>query len=130
MAKILVVDDNPTLVKEIRAFLEDEEHTVVTAANGEEGLKKIQKEKPDLMVLDVMMPGKDGFQVSREVRKDPNIRETPILMLTGIKEDMGLDFKQDAGDPDWLPVNDYCDKPIDPDTLIEKVNQLLQKKQG
>lgn len=127
MAKILIVDDDPDIVQAMRLVLQDKGYIVITSENAEEGINSTQKEKPDLIILDVMMPGQDGFDACRILKKDPGTQKIPILMLTAIKDKMGMDFKGEAGDEDWLPVDDYCDKPLDNKELIAKVESLLNK---
>jgi CheY-like chemotaxis protein len=128
MAKILIVDDDPDIVESIRVVLESQGYGVISAVNGLEGLTRTKKEKPDLIILDVMMPeGVDGFEVAREIKKDPKTQPIPILMLTAIKDKTGLDFQKEAGDKDWLPVEDYCAKPLNHDALLKKVSKLLGK---
>ncbi|MCM8797931.1 MAG: response regulator [Candidatus Omnitrophica bacterium] len=130
MAKILIIDDDPDMVKAMRVVLESKNYQVETASSGKEGLKKAEQGKPDLIILDVMMENLDtGFEVSRELKKDCILKDIPILMLTSIKERTGLDFEKEAGDKDWLPVDAYCDKPLNPDDLVAKVEALLQKRQ-
>jgi CheY-like chemotaxis protein len=70
----------------------------------------------------------DGFEMARELKKDPNFKEMPILMLTGVKDKTGIDFKSSAGDPTWLPVDGYLEKPIEPNVLLAEVEKLLTKK--
>ncbi|MCQ9205650.1 MAG: response regulator [Omnitrophica bacterium] len=123
MAKILIIDDDPDLIESMRVVLESKGYEVISAESGEEGLEKQKKQKPDLIVLDVMMPKMDGFETARAIKKTGN--NTPVLMLTAIKDKMGLDFKNSAGDPDWLPVDDYCEKPLDKGSLIAKIEKLL-----
>jgi CheY-like chemotaxis protein len=125
MAKILIIDDDPDLIESMRVVLTSKEHEVISAPGGEEGLEALKKEKPNLVILDVMMPEMDGFEVARKMKKDSATGKIPILMLTAIKEKMGLDFKKEAGDEAWLPVDDYCEKPIDQENLLTKVGQLL-----
>jgi len=128
MAKILIIDDDQDLVEAMRIILESKNYQVISADSGEEGLKLVKMDKPDLINLDVMMESMDkGFEVARILKKDKDYREIPILMLTAIKERTGLDFKNEAGDEDWLPVDDYCDKPLKPEELILKVEALLRK---
>ena len=129
MAKILIIDDDSDIVESMRVVLESKGYSVSCAFTGSEGLKKAREEYPDLIILDVMMPeGIDGFEVAREMRKDAGIKQVPILMLTAIKEKTGLDFQKEAGDEDWLPVDDYCAKPLNHDALLKKVAKLLGKK--
>lgn len=127
-AKVLIIDDDPDIVEAMKVVLETKHYNVTLAKSGEEGLKKVKMEKPDLIILDVMMESSDkGFDVARVLKKDQNYKNIPILMLTAIKEKTGLDFKNEAGDRDWLPVDDYCDKPLNPVELISKVETLLKK---
>ena len=129
MAKILIVDDDPDIVESMRVVLESQGYRVSCAANGREGLKMTREGAPDLIVLDVMMPdGMDGFEVAREIKGDPKMKHIPILMLTAIKEKTGLDFQKEAGNEDWLPVEDYCSKPLNHDVLLKKVSKLLGAK--
>ena len=125
-AKILVVDDDQDFVSAIQANLESENYNVITAPNRTEGMQKIRSEKPDLAIFDVMMTTwEDGFEMAREVKKDPELKNIPILMLTAIKDMTGMNFKSSAGDPDWCPVDEFIDKPVDFDILLEKVRGLL-----
>ncbi|NQV04701.1 MAG: response regulator [Candidatus Omnitrophica bacterium] len=126
--KILIIDDDPDIVEAMKVVLESKKYQVATAKSGEEGLKKVKQKKPDLIILDVMMEtqGK-GFEVARAIKGDEDSKNTPILMLTAVKENTGLDFKKEAGDDAWLPVDAYLDKPLKPDELISKVELLLRK---
>lgn len=128
MARILIIDDDPDIVEAMKVVLKSRNYEVAMARSGQEGLEKVKLEKPDLIILDVMMEtGDKGFEVAREFKKDKNYKDIPILMLTAIKERTGLDFKNEAGDEVWLPVDDYCDKPLNPQELISKVETLLKK---
>ncbi len=127
--KIVIVDDDKDIRDSLRAILESSQYTVVTAANKSEGMEKIKAEKPDLALLDVMMETwQDGFEMARELKKDPNFKDMPILMLTGIKDQTGIDFKSTAGDPTWLPVDGYLEKPVEPNALMAEIGKLLSKK--
>ena len=124
--KILIVDDDVDHTKSIQVILESEDYSVVTACDRNEGMEKIKQEKPDLIILDVMMTTwHDGFEMSRELKKNPQFKEIPILMLTAVKERTGLGFKSTAGDPEWLPVDGFMDKPIEPESLLSEVEDLL-----
>ena len=129
MEKILIIDDDPDIVEGMKVVLESKNYQVDSAKNGQEGLEKVKLNKPDLIILDIMMETADrGFEVARELKKDANYKNILILMLTAIKDRMGLDFKNEAGDEAWLPVDDYVDKPLKPEELISKVERLLGKK--
>ena len=109
----------------MRVTLGSKGYDIITSGNGEEGLKKARQDKPDLIILDVMMPGMDGFESCRKLKNDPDLQKIPILMLTAIKDKMGLDFQKEAGDRDWLPVEMYCAKPLDHHDLVQRVESLL-----
>jgi CheY-like chemotaxis protein len=128
-AKILITDDDQDIRDSVQAILEPLQYEVVTAASKVEGLEKVESEKPDLIILDVMMSSwQDGFEMARELKKDPQHKDIPILMMTGVKEQTGLNFKSAAGDPTWCPVEEFLDKPVEPDVLIAKVEKLLSEK--
>ena len=129
-ARILIVDDDADIVEAMRLVLEKRGHKVALAADGNEGMAKARAGKPDVIILDVMMPGLDGFEVARELKGDSQTRGISILMLTAIKDKMGFDFQEKASDPNWLPVDDYCDKPLDYEVLLEKIKHLLSNKKG
>lgn len=126
IAKIVVVDDDRDIRDTLQLILEGKQYDVFTAANKTEGMQTIREQKPDLAILDVMMSSwQDGFELSRELKGDPELKEMPILMLTGVKEQTGVDFKSSAGDPTWLPVDGFLEKPVRPDILLEEVARLL-----
>ena len=127
--KILIVDDDQDLRESLAAILEGRDYSVTTAGSKEEGLEKIRSDKPDLMLLDVMMSEwQDGFEMARELKGDPEFKDVPILMLTGVKDKTGIDFKSAAGDPTWCPVDGFLEKPVSPDVLIEHIGKLLSEK--
>lgn len=124
--KILVTDDDQDIRDSLQAILEAQDYTVVTAADKDEGMEKIKSEKPDLMILDVMMSTwQDGFEMARELKQDPEYKNIPILMLTGVKDKTGIDFKSTAGDETWNPVDGFLEKPVDPDVLLSEIKKLL-----
>ncbi len=128
-AKILIVDDDLDFTKALQVTLESEQYTVVTAVDRTEGMEKIRAEKPDLLILDVMMSTwQDGFEMSRELKKHTQFKDMPILMLTAVEKRSGIGFKSTAGDPTWLPVDAFLDKPVEPEILLAEVKKLLSKK--
>lgn len=127
--KILIADDDQDIRDSLQAILETRKYTVITAADRDEGMEKIKTEKPDLLILDVMMKTwQDGFEMSRELKKDPQFKNIPILMLTGIKKETGIGFDDAAGDPTWCPVEGFLNKPVEPRILLEEVEKLLSEK--
>jgi two-component system alkaline phosphatase synthesis response regulator PhoP len=129
--KILIVDDDPDILAAIGAVLEARNYEVATARDGEEGLARLREEKPDLMILDLLMPRKDGFAVCKEL-KDPRwskYSDMPILMLTSVREEVSRRrYELETGLS--LDVDDYVEKPIDPFLLVERVENLLKKEKS
>ena len=124
--KILIVDDDPDITEAMKIVLENQGYVVESALDGTEGIQKIKAASPDLIILDVMMnTSQEGFVLSRELKQNPDYKDIPILMVTSVKEKTGIDFKPAAGDESWLPVEDYLDKPVKPEILLEKVKKLL-----
>ena len=125
---ILIIDDDEDIRLAVQALLENKDYTVETAATKEEGLEKFTSLKPDLAILDVMMVSwQDGFELARELKKKPDLKNVPILMLTGVENKTGFEFKSAAGDEEWLPVEGFLDKPVEPDVLLAEVEKLLNK---
>ena len=127
--RILIVDDDPDFVAVMKVVLQGEQYSVSSASDRDEGMNQIQAEKPDLIIMDVMMSTwSDGFEMSRDLKKDPRYQDIPILMLTGVEERTGIGFKSTAGDSEWLPVNGFLDKPVEREVLLEEVKSLLSRR--
>jgi two-component system, OmpR family, response regulator len=121
--KILIVDDDPDIVEAGRLVLEREGYEVDGAPDRASGMKKISEDKPDLLILDVMMEQPDdGLLMAREIRKAGHT--LPIIMLTSVNAAMGLNIDKDE---EMVPVEEFQPKPVDPHTLIAKVKMLLAK---
>lgn len=118
---ILLVDDEPDIIEIIRYNLSSEGYRIITAENGKEGLKTAIKEKPHLIILDVMMPEMDGMETCIQLRKVPELKETVIAFLTARGEDYSQMAGYDAG------ADDYITKPIKPKVLTSKVKALLRR---
>ena len=128
-AKILIAEDNTDFRDSLQAILESQRYTVISAVNKTDGMEKIKAEKPDLAILDIMMSTwVDGLQMSRELKNDPQFKDMPILILTGIKTKIGIDLKATVGDPQWCPADAYLEKPVEPDILLAEVAKLLAGK--
>jgi len=129
-AKILVVDDDPDILDAVTMILETQGYQVVTARGGLEGLATLKAEKPDLMILDLLMPKMDGFAVCKELQ-DPRwakYKDIPILILTSVREEASRRrYELETGLE--LDVDDYVEKPVSPDILLERVGKLIKKKQ-
>jgi two-component system alkaline phosphatase synthesis response regulator PhoP len=131
MAKILIIDDDPDIVLSVRLTLEAAGHAVAEASNGTTGMAAIKADRPELIILDVMMDtNTEGFQMAMKLRNpDPSseyaaYRDIPILMLTAVHSTTPLRFEPDI---DYLPVELFVDKPIDPDDLMNKVEWVLNR---
>jgi CheY-like chemotaxis protein len=124
--KMLVVDDDIDFQEATTTLLEAKGYAVVTASDGEEGYQKAKTEKPDLMLLDVMMAhDSEGFDVARKLNEDPATKDIPIIMITGIKKAKGLPFSFEP-DQDWLPVKAVLEKPVKPDALFSAIKNAME----
>lgn len=119
--KILLVDDEPDILEFVGYNLKKEEFQVITASDGREGLKIAQKEKPHLILLDVMMPDMDGIETCEQIRRTPGLEDTLIAFLTARGEDYSQLAGFDAG------ADDYITKPIKPKVLISRMKALLRR---
>ena len=119
--KILLVDDEPDILEIVGYNLSSEGYQVITAANGQEGVKKAKKELPHLIILDLMMPEMDGIEACEIIRKNPDLKNTIITFLTARGEDYSQVAGFDAG------ADDYITKPIKPKVLVSKVKALLRR---
>jgi two-component system phosphate regulon response regulator PhoB len=125
--KILVIDDEPDMVTFLCTLLEDNGYETMTAVDGEEGLAKCKSEKPDMVSLDLLMPNKTGIKMYRELRKDPEISNTPVVMVTGFgKDDVpSMDFKKWIQDRAIRAPEAYIEKPVDTTVLLEAVKKAI-----
>ncbi|HSW59355.1 MAG TPA: response regulator, partial [bacterium] len=122
MTTILCVDDTPQNLKLLEAFLAPAGYEILEAENGETALKIIQTENPDLVLLDVMMPDMDGFEVIRKIRQDEKLQQLPIILVTALKEKEDRIKGIDAG------CDDFISKPVDKMELLARVRSLLKVK--
>jgi DNA-binding response OmpR family regulator len=129
--KILVVDDDPDMRDALTIILESQGYQIVTAQDGVEALANLKAEKPDLMMLDLLMPKMDGFAVLKELQdaRWSKYREIPILILSSVREEASR-RRYELETALTLAVDDYIEKPIAPDVLLERVEKLLKKKKS
>jgi DNA-binding response OmpR family regulator len=129
-ANILIIEDDRDLVSSMRVIFESVDYTVRTAYNGKEGYEQIQKKKPDLIILDVMMAtDTEGFDLAFKLRNQPEYRDIPIIMVTGFTQrmaELGPEKFQHILGEDW-PVTKIFEKPIDPDELMAAVEIALKE---
>ena len=117
--KILIIDDDVDLVQVMKGTLESKLFEVIVAHNGRDGLQKAKSEKPDIVILDLMMPVMDGWAFAEQYNKDPVLAKTPVLALTSFSESLGQPFP--------FQVSEYLQKPLKPRDLIAKVEEPLKK---
>lgn len=122
MKKILFIEDEPDLITLIKTRLEANDFEVVTAADGEEGLKKVYEERPSLVLLDVIMPKMDGFEVCRRLKSDPEVAGIPVVIITasGVRDVEKKSFEAGA--------QGFIRKPFEPTDLLWKIKNLTQEK--
>ena len=118
-AKILVVDDEVYILHILDFILGAENYDVITATNGEQALQKVRDEKPDLVVLDIMMPKLDGSDTCRISKSDPKTKLIPVILLTAKGREVDQKLGKEVG------ANDYITKPFSPSKLIERVQAIL-----
>jgi len=123
---ILMVDDDPSFLDATTTVVEGFGFRTKRALSAEEGFEKLKEELPDLIVLDVMMARLNtGFDCCRKLKTDEKTKHIPILMLTAVDKKYPFDFGSAAGEEDWLPVDDFMDKPVEAMELVEHIRKLL-----
>ena len=127
--KLLIVDDEPDVTALAQAVLADDGYTFVTAGDGEEGFRMAKTEKPDLILLEVQMPKKDGFQTFGDLRRDEATKHIPVIMLTAVTARTGIRFDgKTMGEYFGSEPEAYLDKPIEPSRLRDTVKRLVCRK--
>lgn len=124
MQQILVVDDDKDIVRLVRAYLEKAGFQVLTAYDGATALHILRHDKPTLLVLDLMLPDADGWDITRLVRSDPGLAQTPIIMLTARVDDTDKIIGLELG------ADDYITKPFNPREVVARVRSVLRRSQG
>ena len=144
--KVMIIDDDENAVKFLSVVLSENGYEPLSAADGREGLEKLQQSKVDLIILDVMMPKRTGFVLFKQLKKDEQLRDIPVLMLTGVAASLA-DMDDEADDSFARPYDSlrealrkniremreegelkpemFVDKPVDPDSFLERVRQLI-----
>ena len=125
MKKVLIIDDDP-FIREVLTTILEGKYELKEAGSRVEGTQAVKEFQPDLVLLDVMMEERDsGFEMARQLNQNEELKDTKILIITSADKKMGLAFEEFAGDPDWLPVDDYIVKPIDSKQVLSKVEKLI-----
>ncbi|MGE8407136.1 MAG: twitching motility response regulator PilH [Pseudomonas sp.] len=120
MARILIVDDSPTEMYKLTGMLEKYGHQVLKAGNGADGVALALQEKPDAVLMDIVMPGMNGFQATRQLSKDPTTVDIPVIIVTTKDQETDKVWGKRQG------ARDYLTKPVDEDTLIKVLNGVLK----
>lgn len=121
MSKILIVDDSATMVEMVKAILEGEGYSVITASDGQEGLNKAKSESPDLIILDVMLPKMDGYKICRMLKFDEKFKHIPVVMFTSKGAESDKKLGQEVG------ASDFITKDISPEQITGTVARHLKK---
>src|SRR5689334_10585349 len=122
--RILVVDDDREIVRLVRAYLEKEHYQVLIANDGQTALHMVRREHPNLIVLDLMLPDRDGWEITRTIRNDSTLHSIPIIMLTARIEDSDKIIGLELG------ADDYITKPFNPREMVARVRSVLRRSQG
>jgi len=128
--RIVVVDDDVQLVESVTTLLESVGYEVFSAHRAEKGFDLAKEKQPDLILLDVMFagpPGPDGIEISRRIRKDPKLKDTPVVMLSGVKKVLELGYDM-TPDESFMPVEAFIDKPVKPEKLLTTIDEVLESK--
>ena len=121
MARILIVDDSPTEMYKLTGMLEKHGHEVLKAENGADGVALARQEKPDVVLMDIVMPGLNGFQATRQLTKDPETGNIPVIVVTTKDQETDMVWAQRQG------AKGYLTKPVDEEQLILKVKKVLEE---
>jgi len=123
-ARILLIDDDHDFVEATRTVLESGPYEVTVAYDGDEGLAKVEEERPDLVLLDIIMPTRDGYQVCEKLKGDPELWHIPVIMLTSLSQRIS-DTAYSVLDGLMLEADDFIDKPVRPTELLARIARLL-----
>ena len=139
--RILIVDDEPDAISYISSVLEDNGYEHLSAENGVQGLELAQKEKPDMILLDLIMPEKSGMLMFQELKEDPELGKIPVIVVSGASDALGVDLRnfmikqprrgkgkvvETTGETQFTEPNAYVEKPVDPNELIKVIKENLE----
>ncbi len=129
MAKILIIDDDNDLAAMLVEVLTSEGYQVEAIDNLSDGRDALKSSPPDLLLLDIMFPENPagGFELAREIRASESTKNLPVILLTAVNQELPMDFSADDIDDEWMPVQDFMEKPPGIPELLEKVRSLLNK---
>jgi DNA-binding response OmpR family regulator len=126
-AQLLIIDDDPDFVDGLKGILESAGYAVDAAYNPKDGFEALRSKPYDLLLLDILMGrGAEGIMLARKMRKEPRLSEIPVLIITGLREQIAFLFPGQPVHPHLLPVDELMEKPVDPQLLLERVAALLE----
>ncbi len=125
--RLLIIDDDPDFVEGISSILEGAGYAVDAEYNPDDGYEALQTKPPDMLLLDIRMGrGAEGIVLARKIRKDPELREMPVLIITGIREQIAFLFPGEPVHPRFVAVDELVEKPVEPEFLLDRVSALLK----
>ncbi len=128
-AKVLVIDDDQDMVAALEVLLETEDFQVLSATNADEGIDLARRERPDVVVLDLLLTPRSGIEVYQELRREPALQGTKVLFLSALKQKIHRDRFSPELEACW-EAEDFLDKPVEPETLVERIRQLVAERRG
>lgn len=124
---ILIADDDPDVRESLKLMLGRASHRLLFAGNGQEVIQKMRKEIPDLLVLDLLMPGMDGFEVIKQLKRDSRLSKVPVLVLTAVgRKASERRYELETGIS--MDIDDYVEKPVNPEDFLHRVEKILSRK--
>jgi DNA-binding response OmpR family regulator len=126
MSNIKIIDDDVGLAENLGVMLEHEGYKVSYRDTTSGAVEDLVRNKPDLLILDIMFPGSPcaGFDLAREIRRTPEVKDLPIILLTGLNQEFPMDFSSGDIDDDWMPVQDFIEKPVNIQELVKKIKEM------
>jgi len=128
-AKVLVIDDDRDMVAALECLLGVEDFEVLSATNADQGVQLARRERPDVVLLDILMTPRSGIEVYQELRATPSLRNTKTLIVTALKEKIHEDRFAPELEACW-EAEDFLDKPVEPESLVERIRELVKDRQG
>ena len=127
MAKIKIIDDDVEIAQNTAAILGNAGHDVSLLHATENAVQVLLDDQPDILILDVMFPENPaaGFDLARQIRQNSDLEALPIIMLTGVNQEFPMDFSGEDIDSDWMPVQEFLEKPVDASVLLERIQTML-----
>lgn len=129
MPKIVIIDDDREAADNLGILLKGKGFDIVVETEMEKAVSTLIKTRPDLLVLDLMFPNDSsgGFKIAQEIRRTPAIKDLPVIMLTNVNQEFPINFSAKDIDAKWMPIQEFVEKPVNPTSLVEKVNKLLKR---